>query len=129
MNTIKTFLIIDDDDDDRELFQLALKDADDKTICIGVNSGIEAIRKLCNQEINPNYIFLDLNMPQMSGKECLIELKKLKSIAHIPVIIFSTSSDPKDIEETRKLGSLDFITKPSKISELTTILKQYISLP
>lgn len=128
MNKNKTFLIIDDDEDDRELFHLALKDADEKAVCISAKSGIEAINLLQNQTINPNYIFLDLNMPQMSGRECLIELKKMKSIAHIPVIIFSTSSDPNDVEETRKLGSVDFITKPSKISELTGILKQFISV-
>ncbi len=55
-----------------------------------------------------------------------VELKKNTKSENIPVIIFSTSTDPTDIMETKELGASGFITKPSKISELTKILKNFI---
>ncbi len=120
----KLFLLIDDDDDDRELFQIALKNAKVPVNCVTCSSCIEALEKI--EDINPDYIFLDLNMPMMSGKECLIELKKRAFTKDIPVVIFSTSSEASDITETKALGAIDFITKPSKVSELTYILNNFI---
>jgi len=121
-----TFFLIDDDEDDRELFQIALEATNTGVKYLSAQSGGEALDLLQKQAISPDYIFLDLNMPQMSGKECLTELKKKTQLAHIPVVIFSTSNDPRDITDTKKLGAEDFITKPSKISELTRILNNFI---
>ncbi len=122
-----SFLLIDDDEDDREFFQLALEDIDKEIEYSGIDSGRKALSVLKQQEPLPDYIFLDLNMPGMSGRECLTELKKDTALKHIPVIIFSTSSDPRDIEETKKLGAIDFITKPSKISDLRNALTTFIT--
>jgi len=121
-----TFFLIDDDEDDRELFQLALQETNAGVNYVSAQSGYEALEMLEKGEVVPDYIFLDLNMPQMSGRECLAELKQKINSAAIPVIIFSTSSDPRDIEDTKKLGAADFITKPSKISELTHLLNNFI---
>lgn len=121
-----TFLLIDDDDDDRELFQIALEEVENEVHFIGAASGIEALKILQSNTEAPDYIFLDLNMPHMSGRECLIELKKNPHLTSIPVIIFSTSNDPRDIEETRALGAIGFITKPEKTSKLTCVLNDFI---
>lgn len=126
MNTSITFLLIDDDEDDRELFQLALEDLDHKTHFYEAASGRKALKMLENSHAVPDFIFLDLNMPEMNGKECLTILKQDHKYAGIPVIIFSTSSDPTDIKITKELGALDFITKPSKMSELTELLNKFI---
>jgi CheY-like chemotaxis protein len=119
-------LLIDDDEDDREFFQFALEDINKDIQYNGVESGYEAFDFL-KKNILPDYIFLDLNMPGMSGRECLTELKKNPTLNSIPVIIFSTSSDPRDIEETRKSGAIDFITKPSKTSDLVNALNHFMS--
>jgi CheY-like chemotaxis protein len=122
-----TFFLIDDDEDDRELFQIALEDSDFEISYTSASNGQEALNILLGNEALPDFIFLDLNMPQMDGRECLKELKKHPVLAGIPVIIFSTSSDPRDIVETKQLGAFDFITKPSKISDLTKILQKFIT--
>ncbi len=57
-------------------------------------------------------------MPLMNGKECLREIRKHSHLRDVPVIIFSTSSEPHEIEETRRLGANDFITKPTAYLEL-----------
>lgn len=121
-----SFLLIDDDEDDRELFQISLDDVEQKTDLTCAENGSEALEMLKNGTVIPDYIFLDLNMPQMSGRECLRALKEDIDLSHIPVIIFSTSSDPRDIQETKELGAIAFITKPPRTSELTQILNKFI---
>ena len=116
----KTCLLIDDDFDDQEIFALALEKVDSEFQCIIANNGYEGLKYLNNtSNVLPSYIFLDLNMPLMNGKECLIEIKKHSSLKNIPVIIYTTSSLQDDIIQTRKLGAADFITKPSSIPELS----------
>lgn len=121
-----TFFLVDDDEDDRELFQLALEEADTDIRLNTAENGHAALNMLEQGVVKPDYIFLDLNMPLMGGKECLEALKSNPLLASIPVVIFSTSSDPKDREMTRQLGAIDFMTKPNRISELTTLLNRFI---
>lgn len=118
--------MIDDDEDDRELFQLALADLDADIHFSEAPSGQSALEFLKGAEPLPDLIFLDLNMPRMSGRECLAELKAQRKLSTIPVVIFSTSSDSRDKKELMALGAIDFITKPSKTSELTRLLEQFI---
>ncbi|MRS63918.1 response regulator [Larkinella terrae] len=123
MNSPFTCFLIDDDEDDQELFTLALKKVDPTLTCVVADDCGEALEKLRKEEtFMPRYIFLDLNMPRMHGKQCLMELKKIARIEHIPIIIYSTSAEPKDIQETKALGASDFLTKPPLISTLTNRL-------
>ncbi|MGN6646496.1 MAG: response regulator [Cytophaga sp.] len=119
-------LLIDDDEDDRDFFQFALEDISTNIGYAGVESGVDAFLYLENNPL-PDCIFLDLNMPGMSGRECLAKLKSRTEYHQIPVIIFSTSSDPHDKKETMEMGAVDFITKPSKPSDLVKELTNFIS--
>lgn len=121
------FLLIDDDADDRELFEIALENMTNKVNCTSAASCSEALQMLNSEHVKPDYIFLDLNMPQMSGRECLAALKQTIKLANIPVIIFSTSSDPRDRSDTQEMGAIDFITKPSKTSELSRLLDHFVT--
>ncbi|MCW3117905.1 MAG: response regulator [Chitinophagaceae bacterium] len=119
MNSKKIFLVIDDDPDDCYFFTEAIHKIDASVKCLTAMDGEDALRKLRNgMERKPDLIFLDLNMPRMDGRVCLAELKKDKALKHIPVIILSTSSSENDIDETKKLGAVYFITKPTDISKL-----------
>ncbi len=72
-------------------------------------------------------IFLDLNMPVMSGQQFLIEIKKNSQLQNIPIIIFSTSSHIETIRLMKELGAHDFITKPNKYDKLIDVLKNTLS--
>ncbi|MFC5407787.1 response regulator [Larkinella bovis] len=127
MNEPVTCFLIDDDEDDQELFALALKKVDPNLTCVVADDCGEALRMLKQEEnFCPQYIFLDLNMPRMHGKQCLVELKKIARIENIPIIIYSTSSEPRDIQETKALGASAFLTKPPLISMLTARLSQLL---
>jgi CheY-like chemotaxis protein len=118
-------LLIDDDEDDQELFALTLEDLHAPITLHTANSGFEGLLQLQSQEIKPDYIFLDLNMPRMGGKECLKLLKEDNDLKNIPVVIFTTSDELQDIDEAIELGALDFITKPALTSELTPLLQDF----
>lgn len=126
MKNGKTCFLIDDDIDDQEIFALVLKSVNPSIACVVANDGIEAVSKLTKEEtFNPDYIFLDLNMPRMDGKECLQEIKKIDRLKETPVIIYSTSSEQKDIIETRKLGASDYLEKQSSVAELKKRLAHF----
>lgn len=119
-------LLIDDDQDDQELFLTAVSQISDKVDCVALADARMALKKLRTEELQPEAIFLDLNMPVMNGQQFLTELKNDPSIASIPVIMFSTSSQLSTIQLTKKLGALDYIVKPDNYSNLVTILSRYI---
>ena len=116
-NPSKVF-IIDDDEDDRELFCEVVSDISDSIKCVSALNGQEALLALQNSNLLPDFIFLDLNLPRMSGTQCLAELKKIERLSSIPVIIYSTSKSEEDREKTKELGSVYFLTKPSSMVEL-----------
>jgi CheY-like chemotaxis protein len=120
-------LLIDDDSDDREIFIEALKDIGKPFDCITAENGLEALNILKNTDRLPDFIFLDLNMPIMSGKQCLQEIKKIPAFNTIPVIIYTTSAYSNDIEETKRLGAAHFVSKPSSIAALTNIISRLLS--
>src|SRR5215210_1626324 len=110
--------IIDDDEDDREMFCEAVSDISDSIKCVSALNGQEALHALQNGNQLPDFIFLDLNLPRMSGTQCLAELKKIERLSLIPVIIYSTSKSVEDREKTKELGSVYFLTKPSSMVQL-----------
>jgi DNA-binding response OmpR family regulator len=120
-------LIIDDDTEDRELFLEALKEVDGNIKGISAQDGREAMRLLENElVILPDFIFLDINMPIMNGKECLINLKKNKKLKAIPIVMYSTTSDTNEIKDFYKLGAHDFLIKPANFRNLVEALESII---
>lgn len=125
----KTFFIADDDPDDQEFFMDALKSICGTCTLLQAYNGEEALHVLESQLMTPpDFIFLDLNMPKLSGKQCLEEIRKNKTLRDVPVIIYTTSSLTKDKEESLKLGATQFMVKPTSIHvlkrELETMLKR-----
>ena len=119
----KVILIIDDDEDDRFFFGEAVKEVDSSARIICCENGEEALNFLKREDIHlPDYIFLDINMPGISGKKCLTELKKLEKLSSIPVFMYSTSSQKKDDMEFKQLGATHFFTKPCCYGELLQIV-------
>jgi CheY-like chemotaxis protein len=106
-------LLVDDDEDDRTLFFDAAKEVDETIVCVGARSGQEALIYLKNTgNPLPDYIFLDLRMPGLSGQQCLVEIKNDPRLATIPVMIYTTSRNVRESIELRKLGAAHFMSKP-----------------
>jgi CheY-like chemotaxis protein len=119
-------LLIDDDEDDQELFLLAMKEIAASVECITLDNARSALTQLENRALIADVIFLDLNMPVMTGQQFLSELNKREALSRIPVIILSTSSNNETIDQARALGAKKFITKPSNFTELKNILHRIL---
>ena len=111
-------LIIDDSAFDRIFFKDAIHEIDPTCECREAINGVEGLKQLRQKRPLPDYIFLDLNMPLINGKECLAEIVKDDELKSIPVIIYSTGDyvDNKDL--TSKYGAAYFLSKPWSIGVL-----------
>ena len=126
MTIRKVCLLVDDDLDDHEIFSLALRDTQHEVEVIRAYDGVEAINYLKDPDEDlPDFIFLDLNMPRMNGTQCLAEIRRYDDLKHIPVVIYSTSSEIKDLIEAQQLGATAYIVKSSNIFDLTLALKDF----
>ena len=114
--------LIDDDEDDREIFAMALKNANADYVCSMAKNGRDALDVVANSDFVPAYIFVDLNMPLVSGRECLVALKKVKRFAGVPVIVYTTSSHSKDIDDMLHLGADHYLIKPTSLTALVGLL-------
>jgi CheY-like chemotaxis protein len=121
-------LLIDDDRDDRELFCEAVEAIGEEIVCYSEPNGRRAIEKLDSKKIeSPDVIFLDVNMPLMDGWECLRILKSNEAFKHIPIIMFSTSSQTEEVEKAQQLGAISFIKKPTDFKSFKKSLEIIIN--
>jgi DNA-binding NtrC family response regulator len=120
-------LIIDDDTDDREIFGIAIEGQDMLCDLKEFDSGLKALEALSLDSEFPDYIFLDLNMPLLSGKECLYELRRMPLLDNVKIIMYSTSSYNKDIDDSMQMGATHFLSKTADITRLSVILNNIFS--
>jgi CheY-like chemotaxis protein len=120
-------LLADDDEADRLLFTEAFLELKIRTIVQTVNNGIELLQYLNEKDaLLPDLLFLDLNMARKDGLQCLKEIRGNDKLKNISVVIYSTSSNENDIEETfLNLANL-YLTKPANFNFLKQLLEKAI---
>lgn len=128
----KTVLLVEDDTVDAMAVEKALNYLHISDKLAHVINGEEALKYLSNKDnIKPQIILLDLNMPKMSGVEFMKIAKADNSLKKIPVVILTTSKDKQDREQTFELGVAGYIVKPlnhKKFVEIMGKIKQYWDL-
>src|ERR1700721_2386361 len=114
-----SILLIDDDEDDRKLFFEAVKEVDKNITCSSACSCQKGLLYL-KEKYNaiPDFIFLDLRMPGLSGEKCLLEIKKDPMLQDIPVIVNTTSSEVSESVALKKMGAVHFMSKPTSPEEV-----------
>lgn len=123
---IRTILLIDDDKDDCMLFEEALHEVHPSIRLIYFNSA-EAIPDTV-QEINPDLIFLDINMPRVNGFESLKMLYESVTKFRMPIVMYSNSNNPKEINIAYALGATLYLKKPSGYFKLVESIKGILDL-
>lgn len=126
MENSKTILYVDDDQDDVELLTDAFRDIDPKIKLDIAKNGLEALTYLQSRQKLPCLIVLDLNMPYLDGKQTFYKIKADSELQHIPVIVFTSSSNPSDKATFKNLG-IDFITKPHNFSAISEAAVRMLS--
>lgn len=121
-----TIFYADDDVDDLNFFKEVTNEINQPVSLF--EEGAKLLYSLHNPPPRASVIFLDLNMPVKSGFDVLREIKASPSIKNIPVIIFTTSTNPRDIEMSKKLGANLYIRKPSSVSALRQAIDHVMSI-
>lgn len=123
---LQHILYIEDDSDDRAFFQEGLDYVAPGTICYVVNDANEARQFLKEVDVVLDYIFLDINMPGTDGITFLREIKTHAGLRSIPVIVYSTSSIERYIQQCKDLGALAYVTKPATFQGICNMLKRIV---
>jgi CheY-like chemotaxis protein len=124
----KKILLVDDDADDRQIFEELLHDLDPDTVVDSAENGLEMISLLNSTDYDdlPGMIILDQIMPKMTGKESLIFLKENPRYKTIPTIIYSTHKVKDFYRECLTLGAQDVVDKPDTMQSYRDMIEQFL---
>ena len=126
--TQHVILYADDDHDDQQLIAQAFEHFDATIKVHPVANGEEALDyllRLSPEDQHPCLIILDINMPKMDGKEALMKIRQSEALHKPPVVLFSTSTSPKDKDFAAKWNAA-FISKPLTFTDLVTIAEAFV---
>jgi CheY-like chemotaxis protein len=122
-------LLADDSVDEHFLFIHTIKGITSDVVISTAMNGVDLLKQLNKPDAAlPDLLFLDLNMPLKNGKEALAEIRKNEKLAGLNVVIYSTSDERRDIEETYALGANAYVRKPQDYLELEKTLSDLIAL-
>lgn len=125
---VVNILLVEDNSGDIRLTQEALKESKIAINLHIVKDGVEAIEFLRKKgkfenEIRPDVVILDLNLPKKDGREVLEEIKQDKLLKCIPIVILTSSEAEGDILKAYNLYANCYIKKPLDIDQFITIVQ------
>lgn len=124
--TIANIVLAEDDIDDQNIFQIALQEVDPSIQTRFVSNGRELLALL--EHSQPDIVFLDLEMPYKNGLECLIEMRNNPVLEKIPVVVFSSTTRPSNIQTAYEMGAHLFFIKPPVYSDYLSSIKAIFRL-
>ena len=115
-------MLVEDNPDDVALARRALARGQISAELEVASSGPEALSMLRDRAGElPKAVFLDLNMPELSGFDVLRRLRANPATRTLPVIVLTTSKEPSDVERCYDLGANSFVNKPVDFQEFTDL--------
>ena len=131
ISSSQTILIVEDSDEDYEVTERALRDSNLANPLARCEDGQETLDYLYGEgqyandsSPKPGIILLDLNMPGIDGRKVLKKIKADANLKEIPVVVLTTSSDERDIEECYQMGANTYIAKPVDMDSFMQAIKQ-----
>lgn len=123
-------MLVEDNPADVFLIQTALELSDivvELSVAWNGQDALEQLQQLSDEQ-QPNLILLDLNMPRMNGFELLAAVRADPALAHLVVVMLTTSNAPADIKRAYALQANSYLSKPVNLEEflhLIELLKAY----
>jgi len=118
----RSVMLVDDNIDDVFLTNRTLRKAGIDAVRVA-GDGQEALDMLlAPDEPLPELLILDLRLPKIHGLKLFTEIRRNNRTMALPVLILSSSEDPKDRETCLKLGAIAFLSKPLEISSFQQLL-------
>ena len=115
--------LVDDDPDDQVFIRSAFGSLHPVVSVRILNDGESLFAYLGQANPLPKLVVLDLNMPRMNGYEVLRQMRNEPSLADLPVVILTTSSEPSDQRQALALGANQFFTKPVSYPGLVSLIQ------
>lgn len=120
------FLLVDDNPADLLLAREVFEDQQRVNV-VTRGSGDECLAYLRNPNTSrPDVVVLDLNMPGMSGFDLLKILKDDPELRNIPVVILSTSDDPRDVSQAYSLHASSYMVKSVNFSDFVSQIDVFL---
>jgi chemotaxis family two-component system response regulator Rcp1 len=121
-------LLVEDNPADVRLTQEALRDSKVANNLHTAGDGLEALRFLRREEEyedapRPDLILLDLNLPLMSGREVLEQVKDDEDLRRIPIVVLTTSEAEQDIARSYDLHANAYVRKPVDFDQFTEVVR------
>ena len=105
-------LLVEDNPNDAELTQRALKKSDLGARLSIARDGAEALEYLLSNRPRPKVVFLDLKLPKIDGIEVLRRVRAEERTRSLPIVVLTSSQEERDINECYKLGVNSYVVKP-----------------
>ncbi|MCG2460316.1 response regulator [Flavobacteriaceae bacterium F89] len=126
-NTFKKIILVDDDPDDRDIFSDAFQNLKLQAELLLLESGHQFMDYMEKIDLAiPTIVFLDLNMPIISGLDCLKYLREKIADTNYFVTIYSTSASERDMEKAYLLGANGYLKKPTGFRQLQDMMLKTI---
>ncbi|MGN6545793.1 MAG: response regulator [Aureliella sp.] len=119
-----TVLFVEDCDSDFELACVGLEQARPSVHALRVSNGRDFMQYVTGSETAVALFILDLSLPDTSGLVLAQQLRRSSSNAATPIVIFSSSTNPRDVEAARKVGADDYQVKPVAPGEFLRVIEQ-----
>lgn len=121
----KVILLVDDSEDDAELTIRSLSKAHILNEVVWMKGGQEALDYLFGDCLGkghplPQIVLLDIHMPRVNGIDVLQRIRGDERTKRLPVVIFSSSREERDLVESHRLGVNSYVCKPVNFAEFTT---------
>jgi len=128
----KVILLVEDNPRDEALTLRALKKSNIVNDVIVTRDGVEALDYLFGTGVHtgrdttvlPQVVLLDLKLPKVDGLEVLRRLRRDPRTRHLPVVIFTSSSEEEDIISSYSLGANSYVRKPIEFEQFLEATKQ-----
>ena len=124
-------LLVEDSDADAEMTTRAIRKGNVVNRLVRVRDGVEALDFVFREGAysqrsggNPRLILLDLKMPRLGGIDVLRRLKADQTTKTIPVVVFTSSAEEKDVGESYQLGVNSYLVKPVDMIAFTNVITQ-----
>jgi two-component system response regulator len=124
-------LLVEDSDADAEMTTRAIRKGNVVNRLVRVRDGVEALDFVFREGAysqrsggNPRLILLDLKMPRLGGIDVLRRLKADQTTKTIPVVVFTSSAEEKDVVESYQLGVNSYLVKPVDMIAFTNVITQ-----
>ena len=121
-------IMIDDDTDDHEFFKIALSEVNPSLKCMVFENCKQALEHFSHKNVKaPRLVFIDINLPAVSGPDCLLELQNFPLFDDPCIVILSGSIPEKWRKSLKAIGVNEFVEKTSSISLLVEKLQALLT--